>query len=43
MLVIFCIIWILAHTAHPAHWASLVWTWECHHVFLTILILIFGG
>lgn len=43
MLLVFFIIDIMAHTNHAPHWATDTWTWICHHVFLTVLILIFGA
>lgn len=34
------IVWILAHTAHAPHWAVETWAWMCHHILVTVLIII---
>lgn len=42
MILLAFVVWLLAH-AHPAvHWAADTWSWMCHHVLLTVLILLLG-
>jgi hypothetical protein len=41
MVVLAFVVYLLAH-AHPAvHWAAQTWAWMCHHVVVTIIILLF--
>lgn len=42
MILPFFIVWLLSHTSHAPHWALETWTWICHHVLVTVLILILG-
>lgn len=41
MLILWFIIYLLSHQAHPDHTALVIQQWENHHQFLTILILLF--
>lgn len=43
MIVVAVIVWILAHIHPHVTWAVETWAWMCHHVVLTVLILIFTG
>jgi hypothetical protein len=41
MIILWLIVYILSHGAHPDHTAVVIQHWEDAHVFLTILIILF--
>jgi hypothetical protein len=43
MIVPALIIWILARTSSAPAFAVETWAWMCHHVILTIVILLVTG